>query len=106
MTAEATRRAKAFELAVEKVAVPAVRVAAGLVSSWAKVAALALARSKRAAPARTWTLPTSSVLRRSPLNRVAPADALAPPTRARLAKTTVPNAAEGDRKSTRLNSSH
>src|SRR5207248_1087582 len=38
ITAEATCKAKAFELAVEKVAEPIVSVAAGLTSSWANVA--------------------------------------------------------------------
>src|SRR5437588_8623479 len=45
ITAEATCKANAFELAVEKVAEPIVSVAAGLTSSWANVALLALERS-------------------------------------------------------------
>src|SRR5579864_9323117 len=95
MIAEPKWSAKAFELAVEKVAVPAVSVAEWLLSSWAKVALLELARSKRADPARIWMLPTGSVLRRSPLKTVAPTDAVASPKLARFAKTTVPYAADG-----------
>src|SRR6267143_5126376 len=53
IVAEATCSAKAFELAVEKVAEPSVRIAAGVASSVANVALLAPERSRRAAPART-----------------------------------------------------
>src|SRR5690242_14934187 len=56
---------------------------------------LELASRKRAAPARTCMLPTSSVARRSPLKTVAPTEALALPIRARFANTKVPNVAEG-----------
>jgi hypothetical protein len=80
ITAEATCRAKAFELPVEKIAEPRVSVAAGLALSCENVALLALERSSRAAPARIWTLPVCSVLNRSPLKTVPPTDAWAAPT--------------------------
>ena len=85
MTAEATCKVKAFELAVEKVAEPIVSVAAGLAFSRENVALLALERSSRAVPVRTWTLPACSVLSLSPLKTVAPTDAWAAPTWARSA---------------------
>ncbi len=49
------------------------------------MALLELDRSKRAAPARTWTVPVCSVLNLSPLKTVEPTDALAAPTWARSA---------------------
>ncbi len=95
ITAEATCKAKAFELAVEKVAEPEASVAAGLGPSRKKVAVLAPERRKRAAPVRTWTLPDCSVLSRSPLKTVAPTDACPAPTWARSAKVTIPSEDEG-----------
>src|SRR5205823_12074907 len=50
---------------------------------------------KRAAPARTWTLPDWSVLSRSPLKTVAPTEAFPAPRKARLAQTTVPSEGAG-----------
>src|SRR5712692_11518298 len=95
ITAVATCKTKAFELAVEKVAEPKVSVAAGLASSSEKMALLALESSKRAAPARTCTLPDLSVLIPSPLKMVVPTKAGVAPMRARSAYTTVPSEEEG-----------
>src|SRR5260370_30760860 len=75
ITAEATCKEKAFELAVEKVAEPMISVAAGLAASCDKVAMLEPERSRQAEPARTCALPVCSVLSLSPLKTVAPTDA-------------------------------
>jgi hypothetical protein len=70
------------ELAVEKVAVPVVKIAAGFTSSRVSVAALAFASKNRAAPARICKLPVESVLTSSPPNTVLPTDIGPVPTRA------------------------
>src|SRR6202140_3437120 len=82
----------AFEVAVQKPAVPRVKLAAGEISSFAKIAALSPESRKRAAPARTCTLPVPVVNSLSPPKTVVPADKLPPPTLAPSADTTVPNA--------------
>src|SRR2546428_13421537 len=53
IVAEATRRAKAFELAVEKIAEALTRGAGGLARAWGNAAPLAPERSRRAGPVRT-----------------------------------------------------
>src|ERR1700737_1542257 len=82
----------AFEVAVEKTAVPRVKLAAGEISSFAKSAALSPESRSRAAPARTCTLPLPVVNSLSPPKTVVPTDNLPPPTLAPSAATTVPNA--------------
>src|SRR6202140_353975 len=82
---------KALEVAVEKTAVPRVKLAAGEISSFAKIAALSPESKSRAAPARTCTLPVPMVNILSPPKTVVPTDKLPPPTLAPSAATTVPN---------------
>src|ERR1700676_5487671 len=82
----------ALEVAVEKMAVPRVKLAAGEASSLDKTAALSPERRSRAAPARSCTLPVLTVNNLSPPKTVVPADKLPPPTLAPSADTTVPNA--------------
>src|SRR3984893_12314925 len=82
----------ALEVAVEKTAVPRVKLAAGEISSFAKIATVLPESRRRAAPARTCTLPVPVVNSLSPPNTVVPADKWPPPTLAPSAAMTVPNA--------------
>ncbi len=85
ITAAKTWKAMALELAVEKMAEPVVRMTAGRLSSWVKVALLELESNRRAAPMRMWRLPAGSVRNLSPEKMVAPVEALAAPRWARSA---------------------
>src|ERR1700688_1198539 len=69
----------AFEVAVEKTAVPRVKLAAGETSSLPRTAAVSPVRRSRAAPARSWTLPAPVVNSLSPPKTVVPADKLPVP---------------------------
>jgi hypothetical protein len=95
MVALAKRSVKALALAVEKVAVPEMSVAAGLESSLDRMAPLELASRNRAAPERICTLPSASVVSLSPPNTVLPTEAGATPTLARSANTTIPSCEAG-----------
>src|SRR6516165_7953070 len=88
-------KVNALALPVEKVAVPRRSFAEGAPSVSFTIAALALCSSKRAAPARIWTLPWGSVLSRSPLKIVVPTSAEDSPTRAWSAVTMVPSVVLG-----------
>src|ERR1700730_17418668 len=82
----------ALEVAVEKTAVPRVKLAAGEISSFPKTAAVSPESKRRAAPARTCTLPLPVVNSLSPPNTVVPADKLGPPTLGTPPDRPVPNA--------------
>src|SRR5207253_9384573 len=79
ITAAATWKVKALEFAVEKTAVPVVRMAAGRSFSRVKVALLEAESKRRAAPARIWRLPAGSVRNLSPGKMVVPAEAFPAP---------------------------
>ncbi len=86
ITAAATWKTKALEFAVEKMAEPVVRMAAGRAFSRVKVALLEPGSNRRAAPARIWRLPPGSVRNLSSGKILVPAEAFPAPRWARSRK--------------------